>query len=484
MKIIDGLINMVANLAAGNSKRVFDQFVASEVPPQQLNAMYRGDWLSRKVVDLPVKDIMRPWRGWQAEADQISAIEETEKRHNIRVKIATALIYDRLYGGAAIVIGGGRLVSPMTELKPEHVTRGGLRHITPLRRIDIQPAEAETDPLSENFGLPKYYTLKSDRGSVDIHPSRVIRIVGTPRHDIETNPECWGDSILQVISDALKNAGLAMTGVAELIHEAKVDVVKMHDMMEMLATNEGTAQLVKRFQNASLLKSINNTLLLDKNDDWDRKQTSFAGLPDLIQAYLQIVAGASDIPVTRLLGTSPKGLNSTGEHDTRNYYDFLDGLRVDVLQPILDRLDPFLWCDAIGSVPPDAFFEFNPLWQMTEKEKADISKLKSETTKNYASLGLMPEEPFARALINQLIEDGTYPGLEAEIGDLLESDEPIVPEDVPDDDVRPSGNGPRKAEASGGSARDRAIDWGRARSEAFAGLDDLFDPEGSPRTTH
>lgn len=468
MKLVDGLINFVANMAVGNSKKAFDQFAVREVPPEQLNAMYRGDWLSRKVVDLPVKDIIRPWRSWQAEADKIGAIEEAETRHKLAAKLALALVYDRLFGGSVILIGAGA-ASPMLELRPEHVGRGGLKYLTVLRRRDVQAGEIEKDPTSPFYGEPGSYTLLSAAGaSVQVHPSRVIRIVSMPRHDVEANAEGWGDSILQVVHEALHNAGLAMAGVAELIHEAKVDVVRVHDLTEQLSTDEGTERLSKRFQNASMLKSINNTLLLDKEDEWDRKQTSFASLPELIMTYLQVVSGASDIPVTRLLGTSAKGLNATGEGDARNYYDFLDGLRKDVLKPILDRLDPYLWRDAIGSVPKGAHYEFSPLWQMTEKEKAELAKSKAETAKTHAGLGLIPDEPLARALVNQLIEDGTYPGLEAEMADLLASGADIVPEERPDDDVRSASNGQTKArdEEGLGAPGDRAADWRGARLSA------------------
>lgn len=467
MKLFDGLINLVANLAAGNSKRVHDKFVVPMLADDQLEARFRGDWLSRKVVTAPIHDIFRPWRMWKAEADQITAIEEAETRHRVRVKLALAMIYDRLYGGSAIVIGVGN-VDPMLPLVPEAVGKGGLKFLTVLRRRDIQAGEIELDPFSNRYGEPKYYTLTSPVGSVNIHGSRVIRFNSLMRPDLETNPERWGDSILQIIDRAIADAGLAATGVAELIHEAQVDIIRMAGLSDNLSTDEGTALVTKRMQATNMLKSINNALVLDKEDEWQRHQTTWAGLPDLILTFLQIVSGASEIPVTRLLGTSAKGLNATGEGDARNYYDFLDGIRKDVLAPALEILDALLWRDALGSVPEDAYYEFGALWQMTEKEKAELAKTKAETAKTHASLGLLPEEPFARALANQLIEDGTYPGFETEMADLLASGADIVPEEQPDDDVRPARNGSRAASAKEKprSARDRAHDWSGTRLSA------------------
>ena len=43
----------------------------------------------------------------------------------------------------------------------------------------------------------------------------------------------------------------------------------------------------------------------------------------MVRTFLQVAAGAADIPVTRLLGQSPAGLSATGDSDTRNYYDMI-----------------------------------------------------------------------------------------------------------------------------------------------------------------
>lgn len=466
MKFLDTLTNFVANIGVGTSKKAFDQFALKHIDDQTLEAMYRGDFLSRKVVDAPVKDVFRVWRSWQAEKDRIASIEAAEKRHKVRAKLALASIWARLYGGSIMIIGtGGDASQPLVS---SSVGRGGLKYLTVLPRKIVQVPELDMDPALPSFGAPLVYRLNSQRGHVDIHPSRVIRFLGAPRPDIDTNTEGWGDSILQVVNDALHNASLSQAGVSELVHEAKTDIIKIKNLGTLLSTDAGTKVLLDRFRNALMLKSINNTLLLDAEDEHSRVQTSFSGLPEVVRVFLEIVAAASDIPVTRLLGTSAKGLNATGEGDARNYYDFLDGWRDDNLAPALDILDPLLWQDEIGAVPKDAYYEFNPLWQMTEKEKAELAKSKAETTRALSSLGLIPEEPFARALVNQLIEDGTYPGLEAEMADLLASGADIVPEERPDDDVRSARNGQTKTrDAEGlGAPGDRAADWRGARLSA------------------
>lgn len=429
--IADSLTNLVANLAIGNAKSAYDRFGVPAVPDDQLEALYRGNWIGRKIIDLPVTDMMRPWRSWQADRNLITAIEEGEKRHKVRSKVAQAKKLARLYGGSAILIGADTS-DPRLPLNINAVRKGDLRYLTVLTRRMIVPNSRNLDPEDPNYGEPLYYTLSSQKyGAIEVHPSRVLRFLGAERPDIDNNVDGWGDSILQVVYSAVHAASLSHTGIAELIHEAKVDIIKVKDLGTLLSTEQGTNLLTRRFQNASLMKSINNTLLIDKDEEHDRTQTSFAGLPDVLMALMQVVSGAADIPVVRFLGTSPKGLNATGESDLVNYYDSLDGQRDTDLRPKLEMLDELLWRDATGSAAPkETYFDFGPLWQLPEKDKADVEHKRAQTSQIYANMALVPEEALARGVVNQLIENGTYPGLEAEIEKYLAANKELVPEET------------------------------------------------------
>ena len=54
---------------------------------------------------------------------------------------------------------------------------------------------------------------------------------------------------------------------------------------------------------------------------------SFTGLSDIYESFMMDMAGAAEIPATKLFGRSPQGFNSTGESDLRNYYDMIASLQ-------------------------------------------------------------------------------------------------------------------------------------------------------------
>lgn len=443
-RIGDTLTNLVAHLATGKSKAGMDRFNFRTLDETELEAMYRGDWVARKAVDIPVADMLRPWRSWQAAPDQITAIEDAERRHDVKRKLAKALRWARLYGGAAIIIGDGSAL-PSLPFNPETIKKGGLKYLTVLPRRNLTAGEIEFDPASPLFGEPKYYQMSGTTGTiVQLHPSRVIRIMGaeTPGIENEQARTGWGDSILQSVYDAIHHVALASAAGAELVHEAKIDVISVPDLGAMLSTADGTRALTNRFSNANMLKSINNMLLLDQNETYDRKQTTFAGVTDVVRLYLQIVAGATDIPATRMLGQTPSGLNASGDADTRNYYDMLGGQREDVLRPILDRLDPILWRDQTGGVPADSWYQFGPFWQPTAQEQATTAKTKAETTKIYHDMGLLPDDILAVGVANQLIEDGVYPGAEEQLATVRSAATGPGEDETEDDNLDPaSGDG-------------------------------------------
>lgn len=441
MQIVDSLINLIAGVGTSKSKLTNDKFIRREVSDSELWDMYRCDWLARKIVDVPVSDMLREWREWQADPKLIEAIENAEERWQVQETLSQASLYARLFGGSAIVIGADT-ANPEKPLDPLAISQGSLKYLTAFAQQDLPAGDIDRDPYSPNFGKPAFYQLSTQTSSVNIHWSRVLRFVGNNRLDTNASRSVskWGDSILAAAYDAIHHAALSQQGIADLIHEAKIDIIKVPNLGQMLSTQEGTEQMVKRFTGANMLKSNTNSLVLDAQEEWDRKQTSFSALPDLIDRYLSIVAGAADIPATRLLSQSPGGLNATGNSDIRNYYDSLAGKRRDTIEPNLKILDRILWLDAVGRIPKDAYYEWCPMWQMTEAEKATVAYQKAQATNIYATLNIMPEEALRAGVQNQLIEDGTYPGLEAAIADLLAKGidplEPAAEEDPANDNPK------------------------------------------------
>ena len=147
-------------------------------------------------------------------------------------------------------------------------------------------------------------------------------------------------------------------------------------------------------------------------ESWARQSVDFAGLPEMVRCFLQVAAGAADIPVTRLLGQSPAGLSATGDSDTRNYYDIIVARQELDLRPGLERLDRLI-LRSEGLDEGALTFAFRPLWQLDEPARAALSLSRAQATQVYAASGLWPAGVVARLAKAQLVADGTYPNAAA-----------------------------------------------------------------------
>ncbi|SFH29335.1 hypothetical protein SAMN05216459_12412 [Ensifer sp. OV372] len=433
----DSLTNMVANLGTSRDKAAATFYSMPMLSDEELLNAYRGAWLPRKIVDIPAFDSVRAWRDWQAKKPQIEAIEAEEKRLNVAGKVLEARIKARLWGGAALVIGTGEQ-DLTTPLNVERIGKGGLKYLTVMSRRQLTAGEVERDPASEWYGKPKLYQLKSADGmQVDIHPSRMVIFNGSAQPDDElvttTTYAGWGDSVLLAVVDAIKQADGTAANIASLVFEAKVNVIRIPDFMNNLADERYRATIMQRYSLAATAKGINGDLLLDKEEEYQQKTASFATLPEVLMSFLQIVSGAADIPATRLLGQSPAGMNATGESDLRNYYDRLQAMQEVEMRPAMWRLDECIIRSALGSRDPDIYYEWAPLWGMSEKEKADVFKTKSDAARALAgtstSPALLPIDALSDALVNTFVEDGSLPGLDAAIEEYGK-----LSEQEPDDD--------------------------------------------------
>jgi uncharacterized protein len=419
-KLADGLVNFASRLGTSSDKATFDTYARPVITQQEIDNAYRTSWF-RKIVDVPPFDEVREWRTWQADTGtETKPIEDEENRHNLRRKIFLARCKARKDGGAILYMGGlpGDANTP---LEVNRISKGALKYVTVFSKYEINPTARDNDPLSPSFNQATMYTLGG--ATTDIHPSRCILFLGPEKPEQEAW-DGWGDSLWMSMKSVVTNSDLAATGVASLIHEAKIDVISVPGLMKKIQTTEYESQLTRRFQIANFLKSINNMLLIDGGNEegkggetFEQKTLNFAGFPEIMDRMDIRMSGMADIPATRLLGRHPAGLNATGEFDLRNYYDRIkSGQELD-LTPSLIPMDEVIIRSAIGSRPANIYYEWNPLYSLSEIEAATTEKSFADAFKVRVDSATIDETVLGKAELNRMIESGRYPGIEAAILD-------------------------------------------------------------------
>ena len=434
----DGLVNIVANLGTSRDKAAHNHYVVTPWTPQQLEAIYRASWLARAIIDYPAEDATRKWRQWRAEAKQITKIERLEKRLHLKRRVEVAVTAARLYGGAAIYLN----TKTAKQELPLQVGKEEIRSLVVLTRNSLTPDPVVLDINSDYYGRPEFYRLTSgtNAAQVVIHASRLVIFQGaTVPSDPSTATvqQGWGDSVLQSTMDAVQQMDSTMANMASLVFEAKVDVLKFKGFADLLADEGNDAQVARRLSTQAAMKGINGALVIDAEDDYEQKSANFAGLPDVVAKFMDAVAGASRIPVTRLYGRAAVGLSGSGDGDERVYFDRIGHIQATEIQPAMELLDDCLIWQALGVRPEEIYFEWRPLRQLTETERADIFSKTASAARSLAgnTAGeLIPMDALSDALVNELTEQGMLPGLEQaveEFGSLREQGLPVEGEEDP-----------------------------------------------------
>ena len=227
-----------------------------------------------------------------------------------------------------------------------------------------------------------------------------------------------GDSIINRVLSAVEGSDVIHKAISSMAHETTVDVYGIKSLAQTLTMTNGSQIISKRIIANNLFKSLNNAVVLDKdNETFERKPISFAALPEVLGMFLQVCASAADIPSTRLLGSSPDGMNATGDSDIRNFYDSIKSQQEDELRQKLNYLDKILALSELGFLPEDLKFDFNPLWQMSEKETAEIEKIRAERDMFYLREGVITPE----IILEQLMLEETYQSITQEYIDEVKS---------------------------------------------------------------
>jgi len=363
-------------------------------------SLYRFDWLARKAVEVIPKDALREGITFKTdEKETVTGISNDIDTFKLIHKVNTALNLSRLYGGSVIVIGANDGQEITEPLNMDGIKE--IKYFTVLDRYQVEPEKYYADPLVDNYNEPMLYRLQpinssgtrtNSTANQRIHESRLIRFDGAYLPDsLKVANKGWHDSILIGINEALKNYGVASQSGAQLIHDFVAKVLKIPDLVELLSCGK-EALLETRLQYAIANLSNLGIVLIGEGEEFSKVQNPIGGLPQMIDKYVEFVSAATDIPRTRLFGQQLGTLSGAGEA-TRNYYDSIKAYQKNSLQDPFEQLLTLLLKNKSGPTngkePEDWSFEFNPLWQETEKEIVDKRAVQATTDSTYVTIGVL-----------------------------------------------------------------------------------------------
>lgn len=401
---IDAFVNLFTGLGTSRDKSrqtVMCRTVALQ--PETCESLFQGSDLARRIcasiVDQALRqgfDLEHADKGDEAESQkQNDELASIARKWDVRAKVHEGGVWGRTFGGSAIWVGveDGKQAEPLDEAS---VKAGSVKFFLVLDRRDLQPRKLYSDPGHPKFGEPETYNLVAVDGRTstesEIHESRLVFFPGilTTRRARQEN-QWWDHSALQPVYEILQDTEGNWKSLVALVADFGQGVFKINGLMQMIAAGQEET-VRKRMQIVDEGRSSLRSIILDsEHEDFERKATPVAGLPEIMIQTWQRLAAAADMPVTILMGMSPAGLNATGESDIRQWYDRVQHYRETVLTPRIERLMRIL--AANEGLELDVEVCWPSLWQMTAKEEAELRKLIADTDKVYIDGEVvLPEE--------------------------------------------------------------------------------------------
>lgn len=406
----DAFSNPVARLGYGTQNLI----EASQYPLTRMsqnytlmNSLWRGNWVVQNIVGMIPEDMTKQWFKVTTNIarEHIDAFDRAQRTTHLRASIVKGMKWGRLYGGAAGIIlieGQNDLAEPLNldTIMPNSFK--GLYIVD--RWSGITPGmELISDINDPDYGYPEYYDVSNEVGGsvFHVHHSRVIRFIGRELPHIECVAEnYWGESEVEAIySEVVKHDNIS-NNLASLTFKAVQDVYEMEnvDQLFAMADQQAQARFWNTLQAQTALNSNLGLRVINKGDAIHQYQYTFSGLSDVSDSQILNVAGAARIPVTKLFGRSPAGLNATGESDIQIYDDYIEELRESDFRPIIEKLLPIMALSAWGEIPDDLDFEFESVRTPSETEKAEIAQRKTTSIIEAFNSNLIPQDAAMKEL--------------------------------------------------------------------------------------
>ena len=404
----DGLQNVFIGMGTGRDKSQYTKTTATIfLAQEELENLY-GEWLPRRIVDIYADQATRKgfkvlFGGEGARAEEVQGIEQVIEDLYILESLNLAAKNSRLYGGACLLLF-------IDDGRPAYmpVDKRNIRRVEEIECLDRwQIAPVINEENLYDYSKATYYQIISgdlinEPTLTYIHKDRILRFDGDwLPYRIRQRNYGWGMSSLQTVYDSFRHYWTGLNSAATLLTEFDIFVHKVRGLAAMLAAGkEGAVR--DRLQVNDMSKSIYRGYAIDaEKEELEFISRNFGGIGEVLEKLRVDIIGASKIPHTVLFGESPSGLGSTGRSEERDFAKTLaDYQSTNFKRPIKKLMELIMLSKegpTNGRLPESWRISFNPLFELNEREMADVRARVAAVDGRYIQLGVLSPKEVADA---------------------------------------------------------------------------------------
>lgn len=373
----------------------------------QLCAMLSQHWLINRACRIPNEDALASgWAAeWQKRANEETEVDEEQRAElllravevsNQKFKLAEKALrfgINRSIYGQALAYFDIEGEDPATPLNID-----GIKPLSFKGIVIVEPYWAFPDwgenammPGSLNFYKPEYYTIGGQR----IHHTRVCQKPFVEVPDI-LKPSYYfgGVPLTQMIYERVYAAEKTANEVPELALTKRM-LVADANMQDMVANPEA---MRNKMEVLAHFRNNNGVYFKDRPETVTQLDTNLSDLDANVWTQYQLVASVSSMPADRLLCTSPKGFQSTGEYERRTYAQTLKSSYQEVAyRELIEKTTAIVLKSEFDNSDPITI-NFNPIDTPTEAERVQTQLAQAQRDTTLVNAGIISAEEAREAL--------------------------------------------------------------------------------------
>ena len=363
--------------------------------PYLAELMQRAEY--RHACEIWAEHAVRKWiRFTGGSAAQRKALEEEFDRLNVRAVVEDWCFHDQAYGRGQVFLDFDDSDKLDELAAPLRISDRKINKNRPLKRLrTIEPVWAApgvyetSNPLRSDFYKPRDWIVYGRR----VHASRMLTMTSRPVSDMLKPGYAFGGlSLVQIMKPYVDNWLRTRQAVSDMINTYSILNLKT-DMSATLAGGD-CSEVYKRAELANLTRDNRGMWLTDRaSEELENIAVPLSGLHELQAQSQEHLASVARIPLSIYLQITPTGLNATNDGETRNFYADVHAYQEKNVRPGLTAIFDCVQLSLFGSIVDGLTYEFLPLWEMSDKDKADIRKSDADADNGYVSNGIVsPEE--------------------------------------------------------------------------------------------
>ena len=359
----------------------------------------------RRMVGTLAQEMTRKWirltaKGDEDKADKLAALTDAMNRFRVQDVFREAAEHDGFFGRGQIFVDTGcaddpgELATPLAA-RPEKLPKGGLKGLRAIEAIWTYPGQYNsTNPLAADFYKPPFWYVMSKR----VHHTRLLTLVSREVPDLLKPAYGFGGiSLTQLAKPYVDNWLRTRSSVADLLDSFTVWILKTNLGATLQEGGDGE-QMSLRAQLFNNFKSARGLMMVDREtEELDNVSAPLGGLHELQAQSQEHMASVDGMPLVKLLGITPSGLNATAEPELKSWHERVRSQQRHLFDRALTQVLEYVQLSEFGEIDPDIGFEWEPLDEIDEASRANIRKTEVDADVALITAGVVsPDEVRAR----------------------------------------------------------------------------------------